>query len=441
MKRLFLYLLMCICLFNSEVYAEKIDNQETFIEIKEISLFLDQNDYIDFIRSSLFQQPEFSYATSLSAEQEFNLKYAQRGRFPSISGNIINDESIERNITDNQSVRKRRDDSFDATIEIRQPIFTSGQIGASIREAKNRARRVSTQKESTISTLVLDANRIYLDFVSSSFIYSYAENLLNNLRPYKEKVDARVNSGIMDPIDSALFSVRYSRIQTLISQLKSISERDNKTFSFFYQKDLKTLAFPKFYVDKKVIRRNKKSYDVNTAELTYKEKKEQITSVRSEYLPQMGISAKYTKYDIDDDSNEDDIRGGLYLSVPIFNFGRGIAKINSAKAAAEGSRNAIDIAEKEDNIQESSLLSDFNNSIANRPIFLNSLKTTIEQRKTIQDRLELSGFAINAYAEVVLNEISQMKILIENESTLLQSYLSILHQNQQLNNTFRIEIK
>ena len=45
---------------------------------------------------------------SMSKEQEFNLKLAKRNRFPTISGNIINDESIERNITDNNSVRKER---------------------------------------------------------------------------------------------------------------------------------------------------------------------------------------------------------------------------------------------------------------------------------------------------------------------------------------------
>ena len=83
----------------------------------------------------------------------------------------------------------------------------------------------------------------------------------------------------------------------------------------------------------------------------YEEKKEQITSVKSKYRPQFGISARYTKYDIDDDSNEDDIRGGLYLNVPLFNFGRGLAQINSAKAAAEGSKNAIIISEKDDKIQ------------------------------------------------------------------------------------------
>ena len=435
MKKKYTYLTLLI-LFA--LLGNSLSANTTYTKIKEINLLIDEDSYIDFIRTSIFDQPEFKYAVSLSAEQEFNLKYAKRGRFPSITGNIVNDESIERDITDNQSVRKRRDDSFDATVEIRQPIYTGGQISAAIRGANSKSKNSATQKQDTLSKLILDANQIYLSSVNSSFLFNYASNLLDTLRPFKQKVKDRVDAGVMDPVEFALFSVRYNRIETLVFQLKSSSEKYNNEFSFFYKKDFKNLAFPRFSINKELIKKGKKSYDVDSAQFTYSEKLENITSVKSEFRPQMGIRAQYTKYDIDDDSNEDDIRGGLYLSVPIFNFGRGVAKINSAKAAAEGSRNAINIAEKKDNIKESSLFSEFTNSINNKPIFLNGFNTTLNQRKTIQDRLELSGFAVNALAEVMINEISQLQTLLNNEASILELYLSLLHQNQQLNNNFRI---
>ena len=169
-------------------------------------------------------------------------------------------------------------------------------------------------------------------------------------------------------------------------------------------------------------------------------KKAEIGNVRSEYLPKFGISARYTKYDIDDDSNEDDIRGGLYMSVPIFSFGRGIAKINSAKSAAEASRKSISIARKEDQEMEYKIISDFNNAINNREIFLNSFNDTLTQRKAVQDRLELSGFVVNAFAEVIENEIAQIKNLLSNETQILYGHLLILHQNQMLNNVFKIDL-
>ena len=105
-----------------------------------------------------------------------------------------------------------------------------------------------------------------------------------------------------------------------------------------------------------------------------------------------------------------------------------------------GSKNAIIIAEKDDNIQESSLFSDFNNALNNRFIFSGAYKTTVLQRKTIEDRLELSGFAANALSEVILNEIAQLQTLLENEAFILTNYFSLLHQNQQLNNSFRVAL-
>ena len=438
-NKYYIFLSVLFLSFSTHAFSQEKGNELTFDDIQEIQLTVNEGDYIDIIRSSLFEQPEFRYATALSSEQEFNLKYARRGRFGTISGNVINDESFDRNITDDQSVRKRRDDSFDATVEFRQPVYTGGQINAAIQAARNKAFNLSKEKQNTISKLILDANKKYLDAVSNSFLYSYSQSILDILKPYKDRVGDRISSGIMDPIDAAIFNVRYNRIETLVYQLKSLAEKSNNNFYFFFKLDYENLGFPKILIRKNSINKNKNSYEVDSAKFTYEEKKAGIKTARSEYLPKFGVSARYTKYDIDDDSNEDDVRGGLYFSMPIFSFGRGIAKINSAKAAAEASKNAINVSEKDDSVSESSLESEFENAISNRPIFLQSFNETVNQRKTIEDRLELSGFAANAFAEVVLNEITQLKTLLDNETQILDGYFALLHQNQQLNNKFRID--
>ncbi len=440
MKKLYalIFLLPFYCL-NTSILAKTPLDDPTFIKIDEIERFLDEDSYLDFIRSSIFQQPEFKYAIALTSEQEFNLKYAKRQRFPSISGNIINDESIERNIKDNQSVRKRRDDSFDATVEIKQPIYTGGKINSAIRAAISRTKSSLVGKRTTISELIIEANEIYLSTASINFIYNYAENLLNILKPYHSRVKDRVSSGIMDPVESALFFVRYSQLETLLYQLKSSAENYNKKYALFFGNNPSNQAFPIINIEKSLIDLNKKSYDVEVAEFNYEESKENIKNVRSDYLPSFGISARYTKYDIDDNSNEDDIRGGLYLSLPIFNFGRGTAQINSAKASSIGYKNAIDVAKKEDNIKESQILTNFNNAIDNRNNFLEAFNDTANQRKIIQERIDISGFAANAFAEVTFNEINQLQILLNNESVILQGYMMIMHQNQQLVNMLRIE--
>ena len=81
-----------------------------------------------------------------------------------------------------------------------------------------------------------------------------------------------------------------------------------------------------------------------------------------------------------------------------------------------------------------------NHSLKNREIFIKSYQDTLKQRKAIENRIELSGFAVNALAEVILNEISQLDNLLNNESSIAQGYLMALHQNQQLNQTFKLGI-
>ncbi len=437
------YTLFILILVYASSYANTNESYRisSFAGIKDLNLYMGEDDYKEIIRASIFDQPEFKYINSLSAEENFNLKFARRDRFPTISGNIINDESLDRNIEDITSVRKRRDDSFDAVVEVNQTLYAGGSINAGVRAAKSRSKNRNTERQKTISELILEANEIYISTATSSFLLEYAQKIFEILKPFKERVDDRVRSGIMDPVDFALFSVRLNDLETLIYQLKSASEKNKDSYKIFFNEDYKKLAFPMFLISSGISFIDNKSYDVEMSELSFNEKKENITSVRSEYLPKFGVRARYTKYDIDDDSNEDDIRGGVFVSMPIFSFGRGSARINAAKAAAQGSKNYVNISKKDDKIFETGLLSDFNNSISNRSVYIKSFNDTVNQRKTLLDRMEISGFAINSLAEVMLSEIRLLDILLNNESIIIDTYLSILHQNQVLNSEFMVMLE
>lgn len=437
------YTFFILILVYASSYANTNESYRisSFAGIKDLNLFMGEDDYKEIIRASIFDQPEFKYINSLSAEENFNLKFARRDRFPTISGNIINDESLDRNIEDITSVRKRRDDSFDAVVEVNQTLYAGGAINAGVRAAKSRSKNRNTERQKTISELILEANEIYISTATSSFLLEYAQKIFEILKPFKERVDDRVRSGIMDPVDFALFSVRLNDLETLIYQLKSASEKNKDSYKIFFNENYKKLAFPTFLISSGISFIDNKSYDVEMSELSFNEKKENITSVRSEYLPKFGVRARYTKYDIDDDSNEDDIRGGVFVSMPIFSFGRGSARINAAKAAAQGSKNYVNISKKDDKIYETGLLSDFNNSISNRSVYIKSFNDTVNQRKTLLDRMEISGFAINSLAEVMLSEIRLLDILLNNESIIIDTYLSILHQNQVLNSEFMVMLE
>ena len=46
---------------------------------------IDENNYFDFLRSSILNQPEFKFANSNVEEKNQSLKFAKRQRFPELS--------------------------------------------------------------------------------------------------------------------------------------------------------------------------------------------------------------------------------------------------------------------------------------------------------------------------------------------------------------------
>ena len=137
------------------------------------------------------------------------VKFAKRQRLPDLSTRVINDQVLERNVSDAISLRKRQDDSFDAAIELSQPIYSGGTINAQIRKSITDKNLSDVERENALSILILDANRIYLNAVKSYTMFNHADKIVEEIQPYLNKVKERVNLGISDPIELALFSIKY----------------------------------------------------------------------------------------------------------------------------------------------------------------------------------------------------------------------------------------
>ena len=88
----------------------------SFDQLKGLFPIILEENYIDFIRVSIVNQPEYLFAVSTVEEKNMSLKFARRERLPELNFQLINDTSIDRDIDDLTSIRKRRDDSFDATV-------------------------------------------------------------------------------------------------------------------------------------------------------------------------------------------------------------------------------------------------------------------------------------------------------------------------------------
>ena len=210
-------ILLLFAALVSKVNASEIPKQtnqfigiKTFSEIEVIEDILSESEYFDFIRANVINQPEYQYSQSDIFEKNQLVKFAKRQRLPDLSTRIINDQVLERNVSDAISLRKRQDDSFDGVVELNQPIYTGGSINAQIRQANARKKQSVYSQGKTLSTLVIQANTIYLSAVISDFIFQYSENIRKDLKPYLSKVKDRVQAGLSDPIELAVFSIKYN---------------------------------------------------------------------------------------------------------------------------------------------------------------------------------------------------------------------------------------
>ena len=138
-------------------------------KLRSLTSTISEIDYFDFIRISVVTQPEYLYANSNVLEKKESLKFSKRKRFPELNVRVINDRVIDRDVDDLTSIRKRQDDSFDAAVEFSQPIYSGGAINAEIRKSINLRSISEVERDSTMSNLILDANRIYLSTVNLIF--------------------------------------------------------------------------------------------------------------------------------------------------------------------------------------------------------------------------------------------------------------------------------
>ena len=65
---------------------------------------------------------------------------------PELSVRVINDKVIDRDIDDINSIRKRQDDSFDAAVEISQPLYNGGSIRNQIKKSRTENQKLQLDK-------------------------------------------------------------------------------------------------------------------------------------------------------------------------------------------------------------------------------------------------------------------------------------------------------
>ncbi len=414
------------------IEKNNVSSRLTFSSLRDEIINTVQSDYYDFLRISIVEQPEYSYSISTVTEKNMLLKYEKRQRFPDLSLRVINDKIISRDVDDLTSIRKRQDDSFDIAVELSQPIYAGGTISNRIKMARIDYSISETARDDSFSKLILDANSIYLQAVKSDFLYNYSSRMLKQLSPYLDKVKERVSIGISDPIELAIFSIKFNTLSSKVQRLKTERDRDVGIFEYFFKNKFINFSFPEVFIPNLSLD-SKESYDVQAARLRYKSSEAETNLVKGEYRPQFGFNARFTSYDVDDEEKKDkDIRGGLYFSMPIFTFGRASAKVSSARAKENATKMSIGIEKKNDENRENEVVNIVQSSQNTREELISSFKDTQLQRKIVSDRLDVISFSPDALVNSYNEELNLLENILETETSLLHGYFMYLHQNRLL---------
>lgn len=442
----FILIFLSLILFNTSFgHAEtdnekKVNNGLSFSMLNKYFRTTEEENYFSFLRENIITQPEFLYANSNVEEKNQSLKFAKRQRFPELSMRIINDKVIDRNVSDFTSIRKRQDDSFDAALEISQPLYSGGSIRGQIRKSLTDKNNSIVERRGTISELILDANEIYLAAVKSDILYKRAKEIVNEIDPYMKKVKDRVNLGISDPIELAFFSIKYNDLKSKLQLLKTQRNRDLGIFEYFFESKFDNFMLPEVFVPLVEINKKDEAYKVKSSRLNYKSLVHDTEIVKGEYRPKFGFNTRYTVYDLDEDENDRDIRGGIYFTMPIFTFGRGSARISASKAKANASKMNIDIEKKTDEATENEIVNLIASSLNTRNEIFSSFEDTKRQGRIIRERLDSTNFSPQSFVESGLQEINLLQRILDTEISLLHGYFLYLHQNQLLNSHIRIKL-
>lgn len=436
-----LFLVLFLFLNNTSVYSDISEDYNitatSFSSTDYYEEFITQDSYYDFLKEHIFSQPEYTYALASEAEKKLLLTSAVRARFPTISGRVINDEVLDRNVNDLNSIRKRQDDSFDAVAEINQPLFSGGRINSQVKYARIEKNNSIVKKRSTISELILESNKIFLSSTIYFHVSETAKRLLNEILPLKEKMEQRVRSGAVDPVEFAVFQARLNTFQSKIYSLEAESKTFIANYEKFFNKTFEFAGFPRIYINLNEGFRKRDSFNVDIKENEYLAELENVKITRSQYLPQIGVQARYTEYDINKDTQDSDIRGGIYFSVPIIDFGKGWAEIQAAKAKARATKFQIEIEKKSSDKVENRIITVVESSIKAKNKLKDAYLDTQKQRQIINERILTSGFSPLSLIEASENELSQLQLLLQAEFDLMNGYYELMHNNQSLISTLR----
>ena len=445
MKAFFILILLVMSAQNSILSA---DNKNIdFNNYNIIGSPITYEDYVDMIRIAVISQPDYRSLIARKSSYNFDLRYERFQRLPKLNSSVRNDKIIDRKIDDFSSIRKRQDDATDFILELNQPIYLGGSINKRIDSAIKQKHIGDLELQKQASELTIKANQIFLDLLKYFILQEKVDNSINEIQTILNNVESRIQAGFSNITEKALVQIRLNQLLISQAEINAQLSRSKETFERFFNTKIDVYFIPNLKLENfidlngNVLRdyNERNSYDVLISEMMYEQEKNNVDLARSEYRPKVGLNIRYIQYDFDEDFDENDIRGGVTFSLPIFDFGRG-SKINSAKSRAEEYKWNFDSEIRDYLI----IRSEVENRLKSISQSISDIRSTVEntrqQKDILINRMSLSEFNGINLSEIILQDVSNTTRLLDNEIQIYIDDLTLSHINSSLLRRFKMDL-
>ena len=437
MKKILFYIIFSLFVYSNVHASETI---KSFSDLDNNTV-IDNEVFVSKIKSIILSQPEFSEALAFKNQNNADRNYASRLRFPTIGLQIVNDRTMSREIETN-ALRKTRDDSFDGVISIDQTLYKGNQIRSKIRSANLKIQNASIKLNQTASLLIITATDIYLNAAINDLLAKHSDQLAKDLEKYREISKKRFNAGILENSEMAIINIRLSEIETKNALLQAKKIESASVYQAFFNEKYNNDGLPSIelinFELESSINSNQNNYDERISKNEIEISKANLEITKSQYRPELGFNARYTRYDLDAENIDNDLRGGFYLKFPFFSFGRGSAEVASSRSKIAQARSQLDKTKRDVKYTKASNYGSSLGSLQARKKLLDAYNNVKLQRETFLFRMESSNFSISTVLEAAIRELAIYEQLILNEKELLMSDLKTSHMNERLLQRFFI---
>ena len=372
----------------------------------------------------------------ISAEAE--LSASRRARLPVFSASIVNALTIDRQISDRNSLRKIEDEGLDARLQMVQPIFTGFRIQSDINRNRANLSSVTLQANQRFNKTIIEAISAYVSYNYNLHSIGLLQSSLRRADEILNLEQQRFNAGLIDLNSYSQVKIKYSDLQLLYNQTQNLLLSSRAEFlRLFPDLDLPSgtnISYRQYDYDYFVS--DKDSFELETVKYQLLAAKADLLKARGDRLPSVALQVSGTFYDVDgsdQDVDEYDVRGGLQASWQFLDFGVNRKKVVSKKSLVNSLKYKIDYQRRVDEVQKLSLLS----NIASLRQQLNEqyiiLEDLTNQSNIMEAQLRSSNFSgvslINLLTQknLVQNTINQL----ENDYIVSNLSLKLLSQDLQ----------